>query len=152
MHPLHRSKLADLSQEVLAVQECYISVCKEKDKLEENLQSRIDEERKLKDNEVLCHIAELHVYKFYIKINEIFIIYFGYAPQVERRQKIEEAQEKQKADFASQHQEAVAQLKAQWTKDKEMEIQLQVTKQLASAKKSWQEGQQEVSGKFTKYN
>lgn len=61
MNPLHRSKLAGLSQEVLAVQECYISVCKEKDKLEENLQSRIDEERKLKDNEVLCHIAELHV-------------------------------------------------------------------------------------------
>lgn len=67
MHPPHRSKLAELNQEVLAVQECYISVCKEKDKLEENLQSRIDEERKLKDNEVmfymvLCHIAELHVY------------------------------------------------------------------------------------------
>lgn len=49
--PLHRSKLADLGQEVLAVQECYISVCKEKDKLEGNLQSRIDEEKKL--NEVI---------------------------------------------------------------------------------------------------
>ncbi|XP_053498224.1 centrosomal protein of 152 kDa isoform X2 [Ictalurus furcatus] len=104
------SKLSDLSQEVLAVQECYISVCKEKDKLEENLQSRIDE--------------------------------------VKRRQEIEEAQEKQKADFASQHQEAVAQLKAQWTKDKETEIQLQVTKQLASAKKSWQEVQQELERKW----
>uniref|UniRef100_A0A4W4G9E0 CEP152 CEP63 binding coiled coil domain-containing protein n=1 Tax=Electrophorus electricus TaxID=8005 RepID=A0A4W4G9E0_ELEEL len=40
------SKLANLSQEVLAVQECYISVCKEKDKLEETLQSRIDDEEK----------------------------------------------------------------------------------------------------------
>lgn len=29
---------------------------------------------------------------------------------------------------------------------------MQVTKQLASAEKSWQEGHQEVSGKFTKYN
>ncbi|KAF5907494.1 centrosomal protein, partial [Clarias magur] len=112
------SKLTDLSQEVLAVQECYISVCKEKDKLEETLQSRIDEERKLKDIEV------------------------------KRRQELEEAQEKQKADSASQHQEAIAQLKAQWTKDKEMEIQLQVTKQLASAKKSWQEGQKELEEKW----
>ncbi|XP_026775518.3 centrosomal protein of 152 kDa isoform X2 [Pangasianodon hypophthalmus] len=112
------SKLADLSQEVLAVQECYLSVCKEKDKLEENLKSRIDEERNLKDIEV------------------------------KRRQEIEEAQEKQKADFVSQHQEAVAQLKAQWTKDKEAEIQLQVAKQLASAKKSWQEGQQELEKKW----
>ncbi|KAG7323998.1 hypothetical protein KOW79_012014 [Hemibagrus wyckioides] len=107
------SKLADLSQEVLAVQECYISVCKEKDKLEENLQSRIDEERSLKDKEI------------------------------KKRQEIDEALEKQKADIASQHREAVAQLKAQWTKDKETEIQLQVTKELASAKKSWLEGQQE---------
>ncbi|MCI4381828.1 hypothetical protein PGIGA_G00256550 [Pangasianodon gigas] len=112
------SKLADLSQEVLAVQECYLSVCKEKDKLEENLKSRIDEERNLKDIEV------------------------------KRRQEIEEAQEKQKAHFVSQHQEAVAQLKAQWTKDKEAEIQLQVAKQLASAKKSWQEGQQELEKKW----
>lgn len=63
-----------------------------------------------------------------------------------------EALEKQKADLAFQHQEAVAQLKAQWAKDKETEIQLQVTKQLVSAKKIWQEEQQEVSSKFTKYN
>lgn len=73
-----------------------------------------------------------------------------YPTQIKRRQALEEAQEKQKADSASQHQEAVAQLKAQWTKDKEMEIQLQVTKQLASAKKSWQEGQKEVSGSISK--
>ncbi|XP_027028950.2 centrosomal protein of 152 kDa isoform X1 [Tachysurus fulvidraco] len=116
------SKLADLRQEVLAVQECYISVCKEKDKLEDNLQSRIDEEINMKDNEI------------------------------KRRQETEEALEKQKADLASQHQEAVTQLKAQWAKDKETEIQLRVTKQLVSVKKIWQEEQQEVSSKFTKYN
>ncbi|XP_073687907.1 centrosomal protein of 152 kDa [Garra rufa] len=46
------SKLADLSQEVLAVQECYISVCKEKDKLEENLQNKLEEQRRLKENEL----------------------------------------------------------------------------------------------------
>uniref|UniRef100_A0A8C2KYF2 Centrosomal protein of 152 kDa-like n=1 Tax=Cyprinus carpio TaxID=7962 RepID=A0A8C2KYF2_CYPCA len=45
------SKLADLSQEVLAVQECYISVCKEKDKLEENLQNKLEEQTRLKENE-----------------------------------------------------------------------------------------------------
>uniref|UniRef100_A0A8C1NGC6 Centrosomal protein 152 n=1 Tax=Cyprinus carpio TaxID=7962 RepID=A0A8C1NGC6_CYPCA len=38
-----QSELADLRQEVLAVQECYISVCKEKDKLEENLQNKLEE-------------------------------------------------------------------------------------------------------------
>ncbi|TSM52318.1 COP9 signalosome complex subunit 2 [Bagarius yarrelli] len=113
-----KSKLADLSQEVLAVQECYISVCKEKDKLEENLLSKVDEERNLKDDEIKKRLA------------------------------IEEALEKQKTDFASQHQDTVAHLKAQWIKDKETEIQLQVTKQLASAKKSWQEGQRELEKKW----
>lgn len=49
---IHRSKLADLSHEVLAVQECYISVCKEKDKLEENLQNKLEEEKRLKEIEV----------------------------------------------------------------------------------------------------
>lgn len=34
------------------MQECYISVCKEKDKLEENLQREIDEERRLRKDEV----------------------------------------------------------------------------------------------------
>ncbi|XP_051979024.1 centrosomal protein of 152 kDa [Xyrauchen texanus] len=42
-----KSKLIDLSQKVLAVQECYISVCKEKDKLEENMQNKFEEERRL---------------------------------------------------------------------------------------------------------
>lgn len=44
VHSPNRSKLADLNQEVLAVQECYLSVCKEKDKLEVTLQSRAREE------------------------------------------------------------------------------------------------------------
>lgn len=57
VHPQYRSKLANLSQELLAVQECYISVCKEKDKVEEDLQGRIDEERKLKDHEVICFLC-----------------------------------------------------------------------------------------------
>uniref|UniRef100_A0A9J8DLT1 Centrosomal protein 152 n=2 Tax=Cyprinus carpio TaxID=7962 RepID=A0A9J8DLT1_CYPCA len=52
------SKLADLSQEVLAVQECYISVCKEKDKLEENLQNKLEEQTRLKENERLQEAEE----------------------------------------------------------------------------------------------
>uniref|UniRef100_A0A672SLE0 Centrosomal protein 152 n=1 Tax=Sinocyclocheilus grahami TaxID=75366 RepID=A0A672SLE0_SINGR len=53
-----QSKLADLSHEVLAVQECYISVCKEKDKLEENLQNKLEEQRRLKENERLQEAEE----------------------------------------------------------------------------------------------
>ncbi|XP_036432002.1 centrosomal protein of 152 kDa [Colossoma macropomum] len=108
------SKLAELSQEVLAVQECYISVCKEKDKLEENLQSRIVEEKKLREKEL------------------------------RRREETEMALERLKAELLSQHQETVTQLEAQWTEEKETEVQMQVAKQLTSAKQSWQQEKEEL--------
>ncbi|XP_072529793.1 centrosomal protein of 152 kDa [Salminus brasiliensis] len=108
------SKLADLSQEVLAVQECYISVCKEKDKLEETLQSKTEDEKRLKESEI------------------------------KTREETEMALERLKVKLVSQHQEVVVQLKAQWEKEKETEIQLQITKQLASAKQSWQQGQEDL--------
>ncbi|KAL6474318.1 hypothetical protein MHYP_G00178790 [Metynnis hypsauchen] len=108
------SKLAELSQEVLAVQECYISVCKEKDKLEENLQSRVVEEKKLREKEL------------------------------RRREATETTLERLKAELLSQHQETVNQLEAQWTEEKETEIQMQVTKQLTSAKQSWQQEKEEL--------
>uniref|UniRef100_A0AAY4CBD0 CEP152 CEP63 binding coiled coil domain-containing protein n=1 Tax=Denticeps clupeoides TaxID=299321 RepID=A0AAY4CBD0_9TELE len=46
------AKLSQVSEEILAVQECYISVCKEKDKLDENLKSKSDFEKKMRDEEL----------------------------------------------------------------------------------------------------
>ena len=43
------------------------------------------------------------------------------------------ALERLKAELLSEHQETVTQLEAQWTEEKETEIQLQVAKQLTSA-------------------
>ncbi|XP_076863525.1 centrosomal protein of 152 kDa [Brachyhypopomus gauderio] len=101
------SKLADLSREVLAVQECYISVCKEKDKLEETLQSRIDDERKLRELEL------------------------------KKREEAEMALQKQEAHLASQHQQAFAEFKAQCTRDSERELQREVAKQREQLEKTW---------------
>nr|XP_009296420.1 centrosomal protein of 152 kDa isoform X2 [Danio rerio] len=58
-----QSKLTDLSQEVLAVQECYLAVCKEKDKLEENLHNKLEEERTSKEKERLQKSEEEEVRK-----------------------------------------------------------------------------------------
>ncbi|XP_043084683.1 centrosomal protein of 152 kDa [Puntigrus tetrazona] len=103
------SKLAELSQEVLAVQECYISVCKEKDKLEENLQNKLEELRGLKENEL------------------------------KRREENKAALDSLRSDLERQHQEDVSQLKAQWKTDTQVEIELQVREQLETARKSWQQ-------------
>ncbi|MGH0118999.1 UNVERIFIED_CONTAM: hypothetical protein FKN15_003548, partial [Acipenser sinensis] len=47
-----RIKLSDLNQEMVGVQECYITVCKEKNLLEEDLRGKLEQEMALKENEV----------------------------------------------------------------------------------------------------
>ncbi|XP_055048827.2 centrosomal protein of 152 kDa isoform X4 [Misgurnus anguillicaudatus] len=106
------SKLADLSQEMLAVQECYISVCKEKDKLEENLKSRLEEERRLRDDEL------------------------------KKKEESDCALERLRSDLESRHQEDVARLKSQWKTETHAKIELRVKEQLESARQNWQREQE----------
>lgn len=49
-HP--RTQLSEANDKMLAVQECYISVCKEKDVLEERVHTKEKEEASIRDNEV----------------------------------------------------------------------------------------------------
>ncbi|XP_051546188.1 centrosomal protein of 152 kDa-like isoform X2 [Myxocyprinus asiaticus] len=109
------SKLTDLSQEMLAVQECYISVCKEKDKLEENLQNKLEEERRLREKEL------------------------------KRREESERALERLRSDLEHQHQEDVSRLSAKWRTETQAEIELQVREQLDAARHCWQQEQQTTS-------
>lgn len=52
--------------------------------------------------------------------------------------------EKLRAELEAQHQASINQLKAIWSKEKEIEIQLQVDAAVASAKASWKEELQQV--------
>lgn len=54
---LHRTQLSEVNDKMLAVQECYISVCKEKDMLEERIRDREKEEALMRENEV-CKIQK----------------------------------------------------------------------------------------------
>lgn len=49
---LHRAQLSEVNDKMLAVQECYISVCKEKDMLEERIQNSEKEGAVICENEV----------------------------------------------------------------------------------------------------
>lgn len=51
MRLLHRTELSEANDKLLAVQECYISVCREKDMLEERMR-RAEEENSTKEKEV----------------------------------------------------------------------------------------------------
>lgn len=48
----HRTQLFEANDKMLAVQECYLSVCKEKDSLEEHMRNREKEEALIKEKEV----------------------------------------------------------------------------------------------------
>lgn len=51
--PLHRTALSEANDKLLAVQECYISVCREKDALEERIRASEQlEEQLVKEKEV----------------------------------------------------------------------------------------------------
>ncbi|XP_042351484.1 centrosomal protein of 152 kDa isoform X2 [Plectropomus leopardus] len=104
-----QTQLSEANDKILAVQECYISVCKEKDMLEESIRNREIEEALIRENEL------------------------------KMREESGTAVEKLRAELEAQHQASVNQLKALWSKEKETEIQQQVNSQVALVKAAWKE-------------
>ncbi|XP_031726731.1 centrosomal protein of 152 kDa isoform X1 [Anarrhichthys ocellatus] len=102
-----QAQLSEANDKMLAVQECYISVCKEKDMLNKE--------------EAL------------IRVNE-----------QKMRDESGTAVEKLRAELEAQHQASVKQLTALWSKEKEAEIQQQVSSQVALAKAAWKEELQKM--------
>ncbi|KAM4734564.1 centrosomal protein of 152 kDa isoform 2-T4 [Anableps anableps] len=89
-----QNQLSEVSDKMLAVQECYISVCKEKCFLEETMQKR-------------------------------------------EKEKSSEVVEKLRGELEAQHQASVMKLKEDWSKEKEAEIQQEVSSHVASTEAKW---------------
>ncbi|XP_045893647.1 centrosomal protein of 152 kDa isoform X2 [Micropterus dolomieu] len=109
-----QTQLSEANDKMLAVQECYISVCKEKDMLEESVRNRMKEEALIREIEQ------------------------------NMREESGTAMEKLRAELEAQHQASINQLKALWSKEKETEIQLQVNSQVSVAKGAWKEELQKI--------
>ncbi|KAM7414785.1 hypothetical protein PAMA_019547 [Pampus argenteus] len=114
-----QTQLSEVNDKMLAVQECYISVCKEKDMLEERIQNRVNEEAMTRENEQ------------------------------KMREENGENVEKLRAELEAQHQASINKLKALWSKEKETEIQQQVSSHVASAKAAWKEEHQKMERTWT---
>ncbi|KAL7402665.1 hypothetical protein ABVT39_018159 [Epinephelus coioides] len=104
-----QTQLSEANDKILGVQECYISVCMEKDMLEESIRNREKEEALIRENEL------------------------------KMREESGTAVEKLRAELEAQHQASINQLKALWSKEKEAEIQQWVNSHVASAKAAWKE-------------
>ncbi|XP_064168905.1 centrosomal protein of 152 kDa [Anguilla rostrata] len=111
------SQLADGSKEMLAVQECYITVCREKDALEQDLHARMEEERKSMEEELKALMGE------------------------ERSRALAEL----RAALEEEHRAALAASRAQWAQEQEAEVLQQVQSQLAQAKAVWQDQHSKAS-------
>ncbi|KAL0968675.1 hypothetical protein UPYG_G00270060 [Umbra pygmaea] len=114
-----QDKLTEVNAEMLAVQECYISVCKEKDRLEEKMQVIHEEEEKRRVKEV----CDLH-----LKASD------------ENRA----ALEKLKADLETQHQATVAQLRTLWAEEKDSEVKRLVQAQQAADSATWRKEKEKI--------
>ncbi|KAM9529198.1 centrosomal protein of 152 kDa-like isoform 2-T2 [Salvelinus alpinus] len=115
-----QAKLCEVNGEMVAVQECYISLCKDKDRLEENLQGRTEEEQKKKKENELKTLEESRA-----------------------------ALEKLRSDLESQHQENVTKLRALWSEEKDKELRQEVQTQLTKAKATWREEKEEMDRSWT---
>ncbi|XP_029009041.1 centrosomal protein of 152 kDa isoform X2 [Betta splendens] len=114
-----QTKLSEANDKMLAVQECYIAVCKEKDMLEEKMCNKEKEEALTRETEK--------------KIIE----------------ESNSAVEKLRVELEAQHQASIEQLKALWSEEKEAEIQQQVDSELDSAKATWKEELQSMEMTWT---
>ncbi|XP_019712635.1 centrosomal protein of 152 kDa isoform X2 [Hippocampus comes] len=113
------TQLSEASDKVSAVQECYISVCKEKEILEESIKNAAREDALRKENEQ------------------------------QKSEESSTDVEKLRTELEAQHRASVAQLKALWSKEHEAEIQQQVNSQVASAKVAWDEAHRQMEKTWT---
>ncbi|XP_033823422.1 centrosomal protein of 152 kDa [Periophthalmus magnuspinnatus] len=104
-----QTQLSEAHDKMLAVQECYISVCKEKDALEESIRNKDNEEATLKET------------------------------KQKMQEETDAAVKKLRAEMDAQHQASVTELKAAWAKDMEKEIQHKVDTHVAQINATWKE-------------
>ncbi|MGH0178690.1 UNVERIFIED_CONTAM: hypothetical protein FKN15_011376 [Acipenser sinensis] len=109
-------KLSDLNQEMVGVQECYITVCKEKNLLEEDLRGKLEQEMALKENELKKQFSE------------------------ENKHSLESF----KSELEEKHRIFKATTKEQLMKEMKADLKQQVNTQVALAKISWQDEQKQV--------
>ncbi|XP_056138433.1 centrosomal protein of 152 kDa [Lampris incognitus] len=113
------TQLSEASDKMVAVQECYIAVCKEKDMLDERLHRGEKEEALMKENEM------------------------------KMREESSAAMEKLRTALEMQHQASVNQLKVLWSKEKDIEIQQQVKFQVALVKATCKEELEKMERTWT---
>lgn len=112
-----QSQMNELSNEMTAVQECYIAMCKEKDNLEDTIRESLRKEFQLNEEKWRDRLLE----------------------------EKEHSLQSLKMELDDKHQSELAAMKAQGQREKEEEIKRQTEIHLALAKEDWIKEQQQVT-------
>ncbi|XP_043933527.1 centrosomal protein of 152 kDa isoform X2 [Protopterus annectens] len=112
---LFKTKLEEVNQEMLGVQECYITVCKEKDSLEQALM-KMEQERKNLEEKLKEQLSKQ-------KDNELKSL---------------------KDELEEKHRTALTIIEKQYINEREADVMEKVKTQVALAKSSWKEEQDKI--------
>ncbi|XP_021117058.1 centrosomal protein of 152 kDa isoform X3 [Heterocephalus glaber] len=113
-----RSDLDKTSKELVAVQECYLQVCREKDNLEAALRKAVEKEQEAQEQErQLLEEKEEHISNLQLELEE-------------------------------KYQEALAMEKNKWLKEQETAIKRQVANEVMSARAHWDKERKEIKRKL----
>ncbi|KAM6181075.1 centrosomal protein of 152 kDa [Erethizon dorsatum] len=109
-----RSDLHKTNKELVAVQECYLQVCREKDSLEAALRKTVEKEQEAQEQKrQLLEEKEEHISNLQLELEE-------------------------------KYQEALATEKSKWLKEQETDIKQQVENEVMLAKALWDKEQKEI--------
>ncbi|KAG8440507.1 hypothetical protein GDO86_006310 [Hymenochirus boettgeri] len=102
-------QINEMNNELTAVQECYISVCKEKDTLEDTVRDNLKKEIEQSEGQLRGKLLK----------------------------EKDESLEILKSELEEKHQSGLLEAKAQWQREKELEFRKQMEAQLVLAKENW---------------
>ncbi|XP_039346634.1 centrosomal protein of 152 kDa isoform X2 [Mauremys reevesii] len=111
-----KADMDELNKEMIAVKECYIAVCGEKDTLETTLRKKLEQEQQSKEE----------------KFKKQFL------------EEKEESLNHLKTELEEKHRNSIITAKSQWLKEKEVSIKQQVENEVALAKVQWEKEQKEI--------
>ncbi|XP_067411899.1 centrosomal protein of 152 kDa isoform X2 [Emydura macquarii macquarii] len=111
-----KADMDELNKEMIAVKECYIAVCGEKDTLETTLQKKFDQEQQSKEEKFKKQLLE----------------------------EKEESLNQLRTELEEKHRNSIITAKSQWLKEKEVSIKQQIENEVMLAKAHWEKEQKEI--------
>ncbi|KAJ8343579.1 hypothetical protein SKAU_G00309080 [Synaphobranchus kaupii] len=142
------SQLAEGNKEMLAVQECYITVCREKDGVDQALRARIEGERKSREEELKAQMEE-ELRATLEEERSRAMQELRATLEEERSRAMQELratlEEELRATFEEEQRATQATSRAQWAREQEAEVLQQVRSQLVQAKAVWQDEHRKAS-------